>query len=110
MAELTRRTAGPATVRTLADAERAHIAATLRETNWVVGGRAGAAAKLGVPRTTLLSRMRRLGMRLANPGKKSDPPFEELADRYPVPWNGLQGQLRGSDGGEDAGLARAASF
>jgi formate hydrogenlyase transcriptional activator len=111
MAELARRTAGPATVRTLADAERAHIAATLRETNWVVGGRAGAAAKLGVPRTTLLSRMRRLGMRLANPGKRSDQPFEELADGYPAPWNGFQGnQLRASEGGEDAGLAHAASF
>jgi len=48
--------------RTLADAERAHIMATLRETNWVVGGRSGAAARLGVPRTTLISRMQRLGI------------------------------------------------
>jgi len=70
MAELTRRTAGPALVRTLADAERAHIAATLRETNWVVGGRTGAAAKLGLPRTTLLSTMRRLGIPRANHEKK----------------------------------------
>ena len=38
-------------VRTLADAERAHIVATLRETNGVVGGRGGAAVRLGVPRT-----------------------------------------------------------
>jgi formate hydrogenlyase transcriptional activator len=49
-------------VRTLADAERAHIAATLRETNWVVGGRSGAAARLGLPRTTLIARMQRLGL------------------------------------------------
>jgi hypothetical protein len=34
--------------RTLADANRAHIMATLRETNWVVGGRNGAATRLGV--------------------------------------------------------------
>jgi len=48
--------------KTLADAERAHITATLRETNWVVGGRRGAAAKLGLPRTTLIAIMQRLGI------------------------------------------------
>jgi transcriptional regulator with GAF, ATPase, and Fis domain len=53
---------GPAGIRTLADAERAHIIATLRATNWVVGGAHGAAAHLGLPRTTLLSRMQRLGI------------------------------------------------
>jgi len=47
---------------TLEDAERAHITATLRETGWVVGGRNGAAAKLGLPRTTLIAMMRRLGI------------------------------------------------
>jgi formate hydrogenlyase transcriptional activator len=49
-------------IKTLADAERAHIAATLRETNGVVGGPRGAAAQLGVPRTTLIARMQRLGI------------------------------------------------
>ncbi len=53
---------GPAGIRTLADAERAHIIATLRATNWVIGGTHGAAAHLGLPRTTLLSRMQRLGI------------------------------------------------
>jgi transcriptional regulator with GAF, ATPase, and Fis domain len=48
--------------RTLTDAERAHITATLRETNWVVGGRNGAAARLGLARTTLIARMKRLGI------------------------------------------------
>jgi transcriptional regulator with GAF, ATPase, and Fis domain len=48
--------------KTLADAERAHITAILRETNGVVGGRHGAAAQLGLPRTTLLARMQRLGI------------------------------------------------
>ncbi|HTS31257.1 MAG TPA: sigma 54-interacting transcriptional regulator [Bryobacteraceae bacterium] len=48
--------------RTLEDVERVYIAETLRSTNWVVGGRAGAAAKLGLPRTTLISRMRKLGI------------------------------------------------
>jgi formate hydrogenlyase transcriptional activator len=49
-------------LRTLADAERAHIIATLRQTNGVVGGSSGAAARLGLKRTTLLARMRNLGI------------------------------------------------
>jgi transcriptional regulator with GAF, ATPase, and Fis domain len=53
---------GAEPVRTLADAERAHITSTLRETNGVVGGRRGAAAQLGLPRTSLLARMQRLGI------------------------------------------------
>jgi formate hydrogenlyase transcriptional activator len=48
--------------RTLADAERVHITAILQETNGVVGGPRGAAAQLGVPRTTLIARMQRLGI------------------------------------------------
>ncbi len=52
----------PVNIKTLADAERAHIMATLHETNWVVGGPRGAAAQLGLPRTTLLARMQRLGI------------------------------------------------
>jgi formate hydrogenlyase transcriptional activator len=52
----------PAMAGTLADAERAHILATLRGTDWVVGGPRGAAAQLGLARTTLLSIMQRLGI------------------------------------------------
>jgi formate hydrogenlyase transcriptional activator len=47
---------------TLAELERGYIAEMLRRTNWVVGGRNGAAAKLGLPRTTLIARMRKLGI------------------------------------------------
>ena len=47
---------------TLAEAERDHILNALRESNWVVGGAAGAAARLGVKRTTLISKMRRVGL------------------------------------------------
>jgi formate hydrogenlyase transcriptional activator len=48
--------------RTLAQAQRDHILEVLRKTGWVVGGRDGAAARLGVPRTTLLYRIRKLGI------------------------------------------------
>ena len=54
--------ANPASIKTLADAERAHIAATLRETDGVIGGPRGAAAQLGLPRTTLIAKMQRLGI------------------------------------------------
>ena len=49
-------------VRTLEDANRAHIKATLDETNWVVGGPNGAAARLGMHRTTLIAKMQKLGI------------------------------------------------
>jgi formate hydrogenlyase transcriptional activator len=52
----------PTSIKSLADAERAHITAILRETNWVVSGPRGAAAQLGVPRTTLTAKMQRLGI------------------------------------------------
>ncbi len=60
-----------APIRTLVDAERAHITATLRETNWVVGGPRGAAAQLGLPRTTLIARMARLGISNEISGQKA---------------------------------------
>jgi formate hydrogenlyase transcriptional activator len=47
---------------TLADAERDHILGVLRETGWVLGGPNGAAARLGIKRTTLQSKMKKLGI------------------------------------------------
>ena len=52
--------------RTLAQVERDHIVATLQATNWVLGGWDGAAARLGLSRTTLISRMQRLGIAARN--------------------------------------------
>jgi formate hydrogenlyase transcriptional activator len=49
-------------VTTLEDAERSHILHTLDQTEGVVGGRNGAATRLGLPRTTLISKMKRLGI------------------------------------------------
>ncbi len=47
---------------TLADAERDHILGVLRETGWVLGGPHGAAARLAMKRTTLQSKMKKLGI------------------------------------------------
>jgi formate hydrogenlyase transcriptional activator len=49
-------------VSTLEDAEREHIRHALQQANWLVGGPAGAAAKLGMKRTTLQSKMAKLGI------------------------------------------------
>jgi formate hydrogenlyase transcriptional activator len=48
--------------RTLAAAERDHILEMLEQTNWLVGGQQGAAARLGLPRTTLIHKMRKFGI------------------------------------------------
>ncbi|MBV6470615.1 MAG: Anaerobic nitric oxide reductase transcription regulator NorR [Nitrospirae bacterium] len=47
---------------TLEEAERDHILKALRETHWVIGGATGAAARLGMKRTTLQSKMQKLGI------------------------------------------------
>jgi transcriptional regulator with GAF, ATPase, and Fis domain len=51
-------------VKTLEDATREHILRALDESRGIVGGRQGAAARLGLARTTLLAKMRRLGIEL----------------------------------------------
>jgi formate hydrogenlyase transcriptional activator len=58
-----RRAAVPAdSFSTLEQAKRDHIVRTLKDTNWVIGGPAGAAAQLGMKRTTLDSLVKRLGI------------------------------------------------
>jgi DNA-binding NtrC family response regulator len=47
---------------TLRDVEREHILRTLEETRWVMGGSSGAAARLGLKRTTLQALVKRLGI------------------------------------------------
>ena len=47
---------------TLQDAERQQILRVLRETKWTIGGPDGAAARLGLKRTTLTSKLKKLGL------------------------------------------------
>jgi formate hydrogenlyase transcriptional activator len=51
---------------TLEDAEREHIRKTLEQTRWVVAGPNGAAARLGIKRSTLYFRMQKLGISRTN--------------------------------------------
>jgi formate hydrogenlyase transcriptional activator len=63
LAELTKTPKrGTSQVTTLQDAEREHILRILRETKGVIGTPQGAAAKLGLKRTTLHAKMRKLGI------------------------------------------------
>ncbi|MGC2324986.1 MAG: helix-turn-helix domain-containing protein, partial [Terriglobales bacterium] len=67
LAELERATViASANVNTLEDAERSHIRKALEESNWVVGGRSGAAKRLGLKRTTLIYKMQKLGISRPN--------------------------------------------
>jgi PAS domain S-box-containing protein len=52
---------------TLADAEREHIHAVLERSGWRLGGKSGAAARLGMPESTLRSRMKKLGIERPGP-------------------------------------------
>jgi formate hydrogenlyase transcriptional activator len=64
---------------TLEEAERDHIRKTLEYTKWVVAGPNGAAARLGVKRSTLYFRMQKLGISRSNttplPGQQTDHPM-----------------------------------
>jgi DNA-binding NtrC family response regulator len=74
-------TAGPQSVinshaaaTTLRDCERNLILHTLEAVGWVIGGRNGAASRLGLKRTTLIHKMKKLGIsrpRLENTGELS---------------------------------------
>jgi formate hydrogenlyase transcriptional activator len=64
--------------RTLADADREHILETLMQTDWLIGGQDGAANRLGLPRTTLIYKMRKLGIETRRSTRAR--PVRRLAD------------------------------
>lgn len=65
---------------TLEEAPRAHILRTLRETRWIVDGSKGAAARLGIWRSTLQFRMKKLG--IVRPGREDDAGLPAQAASY----------------------------
>jgi len=60
--ELEQETKASTSLSTLQEMEREHVLRALRESNWVTGGPKGAAARLGMKRTTLAYRIRKLGI------------------------------------------------
>jgi formate hydrogenlyase transcriptional activator len=68
----------PPTTTTLRDTERTLILSTLESVGWVIGGPKGAAAKLGLKRTTLIHKMQKLG--ISRPSFESDPPIIEATN------------------------------
>src|SRR5579863_4465515 len=64
--------------RTLADADREHILEALMQTDWLIGGQDGAANRLGLPRTTLIYKMRKLGIETRRSPRTR--PIRRLAD------------------------------
>src|SRR6266851_3366075 len=92
---------------TLLEGQISHILQTLQETNGVIGGRDGAAARLGLPRTTLIHRMKRLGITVASVA------ISESIPRMPPPSGISQEAARSgnskahSDVGRECTLAQA---
>ncbi|HEX8892182.1 MAG TPA: sigma 54-interacting transcriptional regulator [Terriglobales bacterium] len=58
---------------TLMETDRALILRTLEATGWVIGGPAGAATRLGLKRTTLIGKMKKLGISRPAPASQSPP-------------------------------------
>ena len=62
--------------RTLAAAERDHILEVLDQSNWMIGGQQGAAGRLGLPRTTLIHKMKKLGIEARRSARRRPVRFE----------------------------------
>jgi formate hydrogenlyase transcriptional activator len=80
----------PPAATTLRDSERSLILHTLEAVGWVIGGPKGAASKLDVKRTTLISKMKKL--RISRPASEGgddepeqDPPERDPPERKPKP-------------------------
>ena len=76
----------PATAcRTLATAEREHILEVLEQSNWLIGGQHGAAGRLGLPRTTLIYKMKKLGIEARPLQRRGSVPHEPAFTDSEVP-------------------------
>jgi formate hydrogenlyase transcriptional activator len=65
-----------AAAQTLAEASRDHILEVLEQSRWMIGGRDGAAERLGLPRTTLIYKMRKLGIEIRRSQRRRSAPLE----------------------------------
>jgi formate hydrogenlyase transcriptional activator len=65
-----------AAAQTFAEASRDHILEVLEQSRWMIGGRDGAAERLGLPRTTLIYKMRKLGIEARRSPRRRSAAFE----------------------------------
>ena len=72
---------------TLKEAERNHILQTLKQTKWVLAGSNGAAARLGMNRSTLQFRMKKLG--IVRPGRGDDDAGVASQPQARIEWHSL---------------------
>jgi formate hydrogenlyase transcriptional activator len=68
------------TPQTFAEASRDHILEVLEQSRWMIGGRDGAAERLGLPRTTLIYKMRKLGIETRRSQRRRSVPLEPRSD------------------------------
>jgi formate hydrogenlyase transcriptional activator len=61
---------------TFAEASRDHILEVLEQCRWMIGGRDGAAERLGLPRTSLIYKMRKLGIEPRRSPRRRSAPLE----------------------------------
>jgi formate hydrogenlyase transcriptional activator len=78
LTELRRMTKQPtaSAAQTFAEASRDHILEVLEQSRWMIGGRDGAAERLGLPRTTLIYKMRKLGIEPRRSQRRRAVPLE----------------------------------
>ena len=69
-----------AAAQTFAEASREHILEVLEQSRWMIGGRDGAAERLGLPRTTLIYKMRKLGIEPRRTQQRSRPVTQMVID------------------------------
>jgi len=84
---------------TMEEAERSHVLQTLQRTGGVLGGPNGAAARLGLPRTTLIAKMKRLRI---NRGQDSRLPAGATASVPPIRIPPPSATTRGGAGAENS--------
>jgi len=89
--QMTKQQPTAAAARTLAEAEREHILDVLKQTDGLIGGLRGAAARLGLPRTTLVYKMRKLGIEARRTHVKPAREVRPLVDR--AGFGGIAGDL-----------------
>jgi formate hydrogenlyase transcriptional activator len=78
---MTKQPATAAAAQTLAESSRDYILEVLEQCRWMIGGRGGAAERLGLPRTTLIYKMRKLGIEARrSPRRRSPAPEPAFAD------------------------------